>query len=90
MPRCWQVMPLLYGILGALFRIGTFENWTGLTSLALSFILIGRGRIKTTLKPILYLGIIGISCAAAELLLYQIYFLPLADKLIAYASLGTT
>ncbi|NEO54464.1 MAG: DUF2157 domain-containing protein [Okeania sp. SIO3B5] len=90
LPRCWQVMPLLYGILGALFRVGTFESWTGLTSLALSFILIGIGRRKSTLKPILYLGIIGISCAAAELLLYQIYSLPLADKLIAYASLGTT
>ncbi|WP_287519405.1 DUF2157 domain-containing protein [Okeania sp. SIO2C2] len=90
LPRCWQVMPLLYGILGALFRVGTFENWTGLTSLALSFILIGIGRRKTILKPILYLGILGISCAASELLLYQTYSLPLADKLIAYASLGTT
>ncbi|NEQ78041.1 MAG: hypothetical protein F6K23_36590 [Okeania sp. SIO2C9] len=78
--KFWQVMPLIYGILGALFRIGTFENWTGLTSLALSFILIAIGRIKTTLKPILYLGILGISCAASELLLYQTYSLSFTQK----------
>ena len=90
LPKCWQAMPLLYGILGALCRVGLWENWTGLTSLALSLILIGIGRRQPTLKPILYLGIFGISYAAAELLLYQIYSLPLGEKLIAYASLGTT
>ncbi len=90
LPKCWQTIPLLYGILGALLRVGIFDNWTGLTSLAFSFILIGIGRRQARLKPILYLGIFGISCAAAEILLYQIYSLPLGDKLIAYTSLGTT
>ncbi|MDJ0520133.1 MAG: hypothetical protein QNJ74_29060 [Trichodesmium sp. MO_231.B1] len=90
LPKCWQTIPLLYGILGALLRVGIFDSWTGLTSLALSFILIGVGRRQAKLKPILYLGILGISVAAAELLFYQIYSLPLGEKLVAYASLGTT
>ncbi|MDJ0556872.1 MAG: hypothetical protein QNJ68_20985 [Microcoleaceae cyanobacterium MO_207.B10] len=90
LPITWQAIPLIYGILGALLRVGIFETWTGLTTLALSFILIGIGRRKTLLKPILYLGIAGISCAAAELLSYQIYSLPIGEKLIAYASLCTT
>ncbi|MGD1717624.1 hypothetical protein [Dapis sp. BLCC M172] len=90
LPKCWQTIPLLYGILGALFRVNIFDSWTGLTSLALSFIFIGVGRRQAKLKPILYLGILGISFAAAELLFYQIYSLPLGEKLVAYASLGTT
>ncbi|MGD1699018.1 hypothetical protein [Dapis sp. BLCC M229] len=89
LPKCWQTIPLLYGILGVLLRVGIFDSWTGLTSLALSFILIGVGRRQTKLKPILYLGIFGISISAAELLFYQIYSLPLGEKLVAYASLGT-
>ncbi len=89
LPPCWQVIPLIYGFVGSLFRVGIFENWSGLTSLALSFILIGIGRRQARLKPILYLGIAGISFAAGELLLYQISALPLEEKLITYASLGT-
>ncbi|MGB3512202.1 MAG: hypothetical protein WBA93_23790 [Microcoleaceae cyanobacterium] len=90
LPKSWQIIPLLYGILGILLRVGIFESWTGLTSLAFSLILIGVGRRESRLKPILYLGIIGISFAAAELLSYQISSLQLGEKLIAYASLGTT
>ncbi|MEM1171353.1 MAG: DUF2157 domain-containing protein [Cyanobacteria bacterium P01_H01_bin.35] len=89
LPKCWQIIPLLYGILGLSLRAGIFENWTGLTFLALSFILIGVGRRQAQLKPILYLGILGISVAATELLFYQIYSLPLGEKLVAYATLGT-
>ena len=88
--KSWQIIPLLYGILGALLRVTIFNNWTGLTSLALSFILIGVGKRQPQLKPILYLGILGISISAAELLSYQIFTLSLAEKLVAYASLGTT
>lgn len=88
--KSWQIIPLLYGILGALLRVGIFDNWTGLTSLALSFILIGVGKRQPQLKPILYLGILGISISAAELLSYQIFTLSLGEKLVAYASLGTT
>ncbi|MDE5089667.1 MAG: DUF2157 domain-containing protein, partial [Trichodesmium sp. St16_bin2-tuft] len=88
--KSWQIIPLLYGILGALLRVGIFNNWTGLTSLALSFILIGVGKRQPQLKPILYLGILGISISAAELLSYQIFTLSLGEKLVAYASLGTT
>ena len=88
--KSWQIIPLLYGILGALLRVTIFNNWTGLTSLALSFILIGVGKRQPQLKPILYLGILGISISAAELLSYQIFTLSLGEKLVAYASLGTT
>ena len=88
--KSWQIIPLLYGILGALLRVSIFNNWTGLTSLALSFILIGVGKRQPQLKPILYLGILGISISAAELLSYQIFTLSLGEKLVAYASLGTT
>ena len=88
--KSWQIIPLLYGILGALLRVGIFDNWTGLTSLALSFILIGVGKRQPQLKPILYLGILGISISATELLSYQIFTLSLGEKLVAYASLGTT
>ena len=88
--KSWQIIPLLYGILGALLRVTIFNNWTGLTSLALSFILIGVGKRQPQLKPILYLGILGISISADELLSYQIFTLSLGEKLVAYASLGTT
>ena len=88
--KSWQIIPLLYGILGALLRVTIFNNWTGLTSLALSFILIGVGKRQPQLKPILYLGILGISISATELLSYQIFTLSLGEKLVAYASLGTT
>ena len=88
--KSWQIIPLFYGLLGALLRVTIFNNWTGLTSLALSFILIGVGKRQPQLKPILYLGILGISISAAELLSYQIFTLSLGEKLVAYASLGTT
>ncbi len=97
----WQTIPLGYGILGALFRWGIFSHGTGITTLALGIIVIGVGRQTHSddpggsppLKPLIYLGIIGISASAYETLAYQLSLHPqgsIGDGLIILATLGTT
>lgn len=88
-----HIIPLLYGTLGLMLRSHTFTSWTGLTSLGISLIIIGVGRRKPEFKPLVYLGIIGISLSACELLIYQLSQLSggaIGDGLIALATLGTT
>ncbi|MFM7885407.1 MAG: hypothetical protein ACKPCM_01650, partial [Pseudanabaena sp.] len=43
-PRSWDIVPLIYGVMGSLFRIGSFTGLTGLFSLSTSLIGIGIGR----------------------------------------------
>lgn len=84
----WNILPLLYGALGVALRWGVFTSWTGLSSLGLVLIAIGIGRRSRALKPLVYLGIAGISISAYELLLFQIGHLPTGDKLLAMAALA--
>ncbi|MDY6803317.1 MAG: DUF2157 domain-containing protein [Cyanobacteriota bacterium] len=86
----WQVIPIIYGIFGTLLRQDTFANWTGLTTFALALIFIGIGRRKAAFKPLVYLGITGISLALFEMLLYQVFDLPKGEQLIAFATLGAS
>ncbi|MEG4022926.1 hypothetical protein [Microcoleus sp. S13C4] len=86
-------IPLVYGVLGLIFRSHTFANWTGLTVLGASLIAIGIGRREQEFKPLVYLGLIGVSVAAYESLLYQLFQTPggvFGDGLIVLATLGTT
>jgi hypothetical protein len=86
-------IPLVYGVLGLTFRSHTFANWTGLTVLGASLIAIGIGRREQEFKPLVYLGLIGVSVAAYESLLYQLFQTSggvFGDGLIVLATLGTT
>ena len=85
-------IPLVYGVLGLTFRSHTIANWTGLTVLGASLIAIGIGRREPEFKPLVYLGLIGVSVAAYESLLYQLFQTPggsFGDGLIVLATLGT-
>jgi hypothetical protein len=86
----WNILPLLYGALGAALRWGFFSSWTGLSSLALVWIAIGVGRRSTAGKPLLYLGIAGISLSGYELLSYQIAALSRGDRFLAMAALAAS
>ena len=88
-----HVIPLVYGLLGLILRSHTFTNGTGLISLGASVIAIGIGRRERKFKPLVYLGLIGVSAAAYESLLYQLFRTPggaFGDGLIVLATLGTT
>ncbi|KAB8329932.1 DUF2157 domain-containing protein [Scytonema tolypothrichoides VB-61278] len=93
LPNRWHILPLLYGVFGVALRSSTFANWTGLSTLAVAFIVIGVGRRRQELKPLLYLGLTGISISAYELLFYQLLQAPpggaYGDGLIAMSVLGT-
>ncbi|MEA5576265.1 DUF2157 domain-containing protein [Anabaena sp. UHCC 0451] len=93
LPQSFHILPLIYGAFSILLRLTTFTDWTGLYSLGIALILIGIGRRKEEFKPILYLGIIGISISAYELLFYQMSQATgggLGDGLIAMSALGTS
>ncbi|MBE9187165.1 hypothetical protein IQ270_21535 [Microcoleus sp. LEGE 07076] len=88
-----HVIPLVYGLLGLILRSHAFTNSTGLISLGASLIAIGIGRRQQQFKPLVYLGLIGVSASAYESLLYQLSQTPGAafgDGLIVLATLGTT
>lgn len=84
----WQVIPLIYGVLGQVLRWGTVTSWTGLTTLTLVVIALTIGRRSRELKPLVYLALIGISVSAYEFLYYQISGLPDPAQFIAIATLG--
>ncbi|MFN6570762.1 DUF2157 domain-containing protein [Dendronalium sp. ChiSLP03b] len=93
LPSSFHVLPLLYAAFSVLLRLNTFTEWTGLCSLGVALIIIGVGRRRDAFKPLLYLGIIGISISAYELLLYQMAQASgggLGDGLIAMSALGTS
>ncbi|MEG5138330.1 MULTISPECIES: hypothetical protein [unclassified Microcoleus] len=88
-----HVIPLLYGLLGLILRSHTFTNGTGLISLGASLIAIGIGRRQQEFKPLVYLGLIGVSASAYESVFYQISRTSggaFGDGLIVLATLGTT
>ncbi|WP_193197457.1 DUF2157 domain-containing protein [Nostoc sp. MG11] len=93
LPSSFHILPLIYGAFSVLLRLDTFTNWTGLCSLGVALIVIGVGRRRENFKPLLYLGIIGVSISAYELLLYQMSQArggALGDGLIAMSALGTS
>lgn len=93
LPSSLHILPLIYGAFSVVLRLDTFTAWTGLFSLGVAFILIGVGRRNASLKPLLYLGIIGVSISAYELLFYQMSQATggaLGDGLIAMSALGTS
>ncbi|WP_427159769.1 DUF2157 domain-containing protein [Aliinostoc sp. HNIBRCY26] len=92
LPSSFHVLPVIYGVFSVLLRVNVFTNWSGLCSLGVALIFVGVGRRNRELKPLLYLGIIGISVSAYELLFYQMLQASgggLGDGLIAMATLGT-
>jgi len=92
-PSSFHILPLIYGAFSVLLRLDTFTNWTGLCSLGVALIVIGVGRRRENFKPLLYLGIIGVSISAYELLFYQMSQArggALGDGLIAMSALGTS
>ncbi|MEA5580781.1 DUF2157 domain-containing protein [Nodularia harveyana UHCC-0300] len=92
-PSSLHILPLIYGAISVVFRLYTFTAATGFFSLGVAFILIGVGRRKASFKPLLYLGIIGVSVSAYELLFYQMFQSTggaLGDGLIAMSALGTS
>ncbi|MEH2222193.1 DUF2157 domain-containing protein [Nostoc sp.] len=92
-PSSLHILPLIYGAFSVLLRLNTFTQWTGLYSLGVALIIIGIGRRHTSFKPLLYLGIIGVSISAYELLFYQMSQASggaLGDGLIAMSALGAS
>jgi hypothetical protein len=92
LPNRWHILPLIYGIFGVLLRSQTLTNWTGLSSFAVALIAIGVGRRHQRYKPLVYLGLIGVSVSAYELLLYQLLQASsgaYGDGFIAMSVLGT-
>ncbi|MEH2182180.1 DUF2157 domain-containing protein [Nostoc sp.] len=92
-PSSLHILPLIYGAFSVLLRLNTFTEWTGLYSLGVALIVIGVGRRRESFKPLLYLGIIGVSISAYELLFYQMSQASggaLGDGLIAMSALGTS
>ncbi|MGF1938700.1 MAG: DUF2157 domain-containing protein [Nostoc sp. ChiQUE02] len=93
LPSSLHILPLIYGAFSVLLRFDTFTEWTGLCSLGVALIIIGVGRRRENFKPLLYLGIIGVSISAYELLFYQMLQASggaLGDGLIAMSALGTS
>ncbi|MDZ8030700.1 DUF2157 domain-containing protein [Nostoc sp. DedSLP04] len=92
-PSSLHILPLIYGAFSVLLRLNTFTEWTGLYSLGVALIIIGVGRRHESFKPLLYLGIIGVSISAYELLFYQMSQASggaLGDGLIAMSALGAS
>ncbi|MBW4644712.1 MAG: DUF2157 domain-containing protein [Goleter apudmare HA4340-LM2] len=86
-----HILPLIYGAFSILLRFNTFTGWTGFFSLGVALIVIGVGRRREEFKPLLYLGIIGVSISAYELLFYQMSQATggaYGDGLIAMSALG--
>ncbi|MBD2251320.1 DUF2157 domain-containing protein [Nostoc parmelioides] len=93
LPNSFHILPVVYGLFSVLLRFNTFTDWSGLCSLGVALIFIGVGRRSQDFKPLLYLGIIGVSVSAYEMLFYQMSQASgggLGDGLIAMAALGTT
>ncbi|MFB2767915.1 DUF2157 domain-containing protein [Pelatocladus sp. BLCC-F211] len=93
LPSSFHILPLIYAGFSLLLRLNTFTDWTGLASLGVAVIVIGVGRRRQEFKPLVYLGILGISVSAYELLFYQMLQASggaWGDGLIAMSALGTT
>ncbi|PAX57938.1 DUF2157 domain-containing protein [Brunnivagina elsteri] len=91
LPSSFHVLPIIYALFSVVLRFNTFTTWTGLYTLGVGLILIGVGRRRQALKPLLYLGLIGVSLSAYEFLFYQMLQAQggaYGDTLIAMSALG--
>ncbi|NJR15548.1 MAG: DUF2157 domain-containing protein [Calothrix sp. CSU_2_0] len=99
LPSSFHVLPIIYALFSVVLRFNTFTTWTGLYTLGVALILIGVGRRRQSqtlpqrfaLKPLLYLGLIGVSLSAYEFLFYQMLQTQggaYGDALIAMSALG--
>lgn len=95
-PISWDLVPLIYGVMGSLFRIGNFSGLTGLFSLSTSLIGIGIGRRASQENPLFkaltYLSMAIATFSAYELLFYQMVSSfkggSLGDGLVVLATLA--
>jgi hypothetical protein len=93
LPSSFHILPLMYGGFSLVLRLNTFTEWTGLASLGIALIAIGVGRRRQEFKPLVYLGLVGISISAYELLFYQMLQASggaWGDGLIAMSALSTS
>ncbi|BAZ41885.1 hypothetical protein NIES4101_78530 [Calothrix sp. NIES-4101] len=91
LPNSFHILPIIYALFSVVLRFDTFTSWTGLYTLGVALIVIGVGRRRQALKPLLYLGLIGVSIAAYECLFYQMLQVQggaYGDGLIAMSALG--
>jgi hypothetical protein len=72
LPIALQVLPLAYGILGTIFRLGIFADWTGCITLGTALITIGIGRRQREWSGLTYVGIAGITVGVYEFIFYQL------------------
>ncbi|MBW4598297.1 MAG: DUF2157 domain-containing protein [Calothrix sp. FI2-JRJ7] len=90
-PNSFHVLPIIYAAFSVILRFNTFSSWTGLFTFGVAVIVIGVGRRYNSLKPLLYVGLIGVSISLYEMLFYQMlqqkggYY---GDGLIAMSALG--
>ena len=70
-PSSWDVIPLLYALVGLLLQHRSFTATTGLYTLAAVLVGIGVGR-RQPFKPLVYLSVLGGTIATYELLIYQL------------------
>jgi hypothetical protein len=85
----WHGLPLAYGIFALMLRLPFFTAWSGWVSLGVAWIAIAVGRRQPEFKPLTYIGMIGTSISACELVAYQVRTLPVSDQIMAIATLGT-
>ncbi len=93
LPNSFNILPIFYSVFSVILRTNTLTDWTGFCTLGVALILIGVGRRQETFKPLVYLGLIGVSISAYEVLFYQILQVKgggFGDGLIAMAALGTS
>jgi hypothetical protein len=85
------LIPLFYGLFGVFLGHFDWTKWTGLYAIAGMLPFLGIGRRSHQLKPLTYLGLIGVSLGAYELLIYQLQQLPpndnFGDAIVLFAGL---
>jgi hypothetical protein len=88
----WHGIPLLYALLACLLAHAEFSALSGGVMAGVAVIVLGVGRRQAELKPLRYLGLVGFSIAAYEVLLYwltQRSAIGIATALILLAALAT-
>jgi hypothetical protein len=91
LPNSFHILPLIYGIFSVILRLDIFTNYTGILTFGVALIMLNVGRRGKELKPVLFLGIVGISVSAYEILIYHMLQSSggaYGDGLIAMSALG--
>lgn len=68
----WHAIPLVYAVLGVVLAHHQFTATTGLYTLAAALVSIGVGRRGDRPVFLMYLGLLGLTTAACELLIHQL------------------